>query len=416
MKDMGAAITDWTSMMEKEGRDVLAKAEAKWELGDQLKEMGLYPYFQPIEENQGPVAIFRGKQVIMLGSNNYLGLTTHPKVREAAKRAIDQHGTSMTGSRFVNGTLPMHEELEAKLAAFFGKDDGLVFTTGYQANLGVLTALINKSSVTVVDKFSHASVHDGCKLANGENLTFRHNDTEDLERVLSKVSPNKGILILVDGVYSSEGDLAPLPEIVRIAKKYQARIAVDEAHGVGVMGPGGRGAVHHFGLQDQIDLIIGTFSKSLASVGGFVVGSKNVIDFIRHLGRPMIFSASLPPSSVAAAMAALEILIAEPERAEKVRANATFMKQELARIGYHVGNSSSAVIPLVIGDELKTFCIWKDLLDAGVYTNPFLYPAVAKGQGTLRTSYLATHEQSHLDQALAAFKTIAKNYDIQSAA
>ncbi len=409
--DLLDKVESWTSQFEEGGRDVLAKA-LNWETYDQFSQTGLYPYFQALDENQGPVAIYEGKEVVMLGSNNYLGLTTHPKVREASQDAIKKYGTGMTGSRFLNGTMKIHEELEAKLADFLDKDAALVFTTGYQANLGMLTALINSHAVAVVDRFAHASIHDGCRLMEGENVKFNHNDPTDLERALSEISVDKGPLICVDGVYSMEGDVAPLPDYVKIAKKHGVRIAVDDAHGLGVLGPGGKGTCHHFGVQDDIDLIVGTFSKSLASTGGFVAGEQRVIDYIKHFGRPMIFSASLTPGCTAAASAALDILIAEPERAEQSRSCAAKMKKGLTELGYQTGDAEGAIVPVIIGDTMMTFMIWKELLDAGVYTNPVLFPAVKKGQEMLRTSYLATHNDDHLSRALEAFHQVGKNYDI----
>ncbi len=404
-------IANWSSQLEKGGRDILAKAR-EWELYDQLSASGFYPYFQPIEENQGPVARYKGREVLMLGSNNYLGLTTHPKVREAAVEAIRKYGTSMTGSRFLNGTIPIHEELEDKLARFLGKEAALVFTTGYQANLGMLTALVNKKSVAIVDRFAHASIHDGCRLMDGENIKFQHNDLSDLEKILGSIPQETGALLFIDGVYSMEGDLCPLPQMMDLAKKHRVRIAVDDAHGLGVMGPGGRGTCHHFGLQDQVDIIVGTFSKSLASIGGFVAGDKKVIDFIKHFGRPMIFSASLAPSCAAAASVALDILIQEPERAERVRRNTRTMKAGLTDMGYRTGHAEAAIVPVVIGDSMTTFMVWKTLLDEGVYTNPILYPAVAKGHEMLRTSYLATHGDEHLERALGIFKKVGKEFGL----
>lgn len=406
-------LANWTEQFQEGGHDVIAKAE-QWDLTEQFEKQGIYPYFQALDENQGPVARYKDQEVLMLGSNNYLGLTAHPKVREAAIDAIKQYGTGMTGSRFLNGTLKLHEELEGKLAAFLGKESALVFTTGYQANLGMLTALINKSSVAVVDRFAHASIHDGCRLMEGENIKFEHNDLDDLERVLQSLPEEQGPLICVDGVYSMEGDLAPLPEVVKIAKKYKVRLAVDDAHGVGVVGPGGRGTSHHFGVEDEVDLIVGTFSKSLASTGGFVAGTSRVINYIRHFGRPMIFSASLTPSCTAAAMAALDILIAEPERATRVCENARLMKKGLDEIGYQTGDVEGAIVPVIIGNSMMTWMIWNELLQAGVYTNPILYPAVAKGQEMLRTSYLATHTEDHLQKALEIFQKVGRNYGIGS--
>jgi 8-amino-7-oxononanoate synthase len=409
--DLINELANWTSQFEVSGRDVLAKA-LDWKLYEQMSATGFYPYFQALDENQGAIALYQGREVIMLGSNNYLGLTTHPKVREASIEAVKQYGTGMTGSRFLNGSMRLHEELEEKLARFLGKDAALVFTTGYQANLGMLTALINKNAVGVVDRFAHASIHDGCRLMEGENIRFNHSDMADLDRILSEIPSDKGPLICVDGVYSMEGDLAPLPEVFKIASKHSVRVAVDDAHGLGVMGPGGRGTCHHFGLQDEVDLIVGTFSKSLASTGGFVAGSKKVIDYVKHFGRPMIFSASLAPSCTAAAGAALDILMDEPERAEIVRTNATAMKKGLDEIGYKTGETQAAIVPVEIGNSMMTFMIWKELLDAGVYTNPVIYPAVANGHEMLRTSYLATHTQEHLSRALDIFKQVGKNYDI----
>lgn len=324
--DLANEVATWTRHLDAAGRDIFAKAR-NWTTYDQLNEMGLNPYFQPLDENQGPVALYQGKEVLMLGSNNYLGLTTHPKVREASMEAIRQYGTSMTGSRFLNGTLKLHEELEEKLARFLGKPATLVFTTGYQANLGMLTALVNRHSVAIVDKFSHASLHDGCRLAKGEMIRFDHNDLEGLDQILGSLDGEVGPLVCVDGVYSMEGYLAPLPKIVEIVKKHEARLAVDDAHGVGVMGPGGEGTCHHLGVDKEVDLIVGTFSKSLASTGGFVAGEKRVVEFIKHFGRPMIFSASISPSCAATVSAALDILAQEPERAERVRHNAAIMKK-----------------------------------------------------------------------------------------
>lgn len=406
-------VTNWTQQWDKGGPDVLEKA-LNWDAYAEIIQTDIFPYFLALDDNQGPVATFKGREVLMLGSNNYLGLTTHPKVREASIEAIRKYGTSMTGSRFLNGSMKLHEELEAKLAQFLGKPSALVFTTGYQANLGMLTALINRHSIVVVDKYAHASIHDGCRLMEGETIRFQHNDLKELESILASIPKDKGALLFVDGVYSMEGDLSDLPKIVELAKKHKVRLAVDDAHGVGVMGPGGRGTCHHYGVQNDIDLIVGTFSKSLASTGGFVAGEKRVIDFIKQFGRPMIFSASLAPSCAAAAAAALDVLVDEPERAETVRKNAQIMKKGLDEIGYETGNADAAIVPVIIGDSLKTFFIWKELLDQGVYTNPVLYPAVAKGREMLRTSYLATHTQDHLTKALEIFQKVAKMYEIGS--
>ncbi|HBF11842.1 MAG TPA: hypothetical protein DDW49_00380 [Deltaproteobacteria bacterium] len=409
--DLQDEITDWTKQVEKGGHDIFEKA-LTWNLVEMIEQTGLYPYFQALEENQGPVARYKGKEVVMLGSNNYLGLTTHPKVREASIEAIKKYGTGMTGSRFLNGTLEIHHELEEKLAKFLGKEAALVFTTGYQANLGMLTALVGKNAVAVVDRFAHASIHDGCRLMDGETIKCKHNDVADMDRILSEIPEDKGPIVFVDGVYSMEGDLAPLPEMIAVAKKHKVRIAVDDAHGLGVLGPGGRGTTHHFGVQDQVDLIVGTFSKSLASTGGFVAGDKKIIHFIKHFGRPMIFSASLTPSCTAAASAALDVLIAEPERAKTVRENALLMKKELDAMGFKTGRADAAIVPVIIADNIKTFMVWKELLDNGVYTNPVVHPAVAKGGEMLRTSYLATHTKDHISRALEVFRKVGKMFDV----
>jgi 8-amino-7-oxononanoate synthase len=407
-QDNHNTVNEWVSQMNAGGRDIFQKAYA-WDLVDNLKAGGFYPYFQCLDENQGPIALYQGREVIMLGSNNYLGLTTHPRVREASREAISRYGTGMTGSRFLNGTIKLHEELEAKLAKFLGKPEALVFTTGYQANLGVLTALVNDKAAAFIDRFAHASIHDGCKLMDGESIKFQHNDLADLEAKLAALPEDKGGLIFIDGVYSMEGDLAPLPEIVALAKKYNMRLAVDDAHGLGVLGPGGRGTTHHFGVENDVDLIVGTFSKSLAATGGFVAGDHKVINFIRHFGRPMIFSASLTPANTAAASAALDVLIEEPGLAVKARQNALWMKEGLTRLGFKTGSTDAAIIPIHIGDVMVTFYFWKMLLEAGVYTNPVLYPAVKKGEEMLRTSYLATQTEAQLEKALEIFRNVGQS-------
>lgn len=396
---------------EKNEKDVFSKAYG-WEEYKLVVESGYYPYFQKIEENLGPTVRCRGKEVIMLGANNYLGLTNHPKVLEAACQAVKKYGSSTTGSRLLNGSLPIHEELEEKLAHFLNKKAALVFATGYQTNLGTMTALMSERSVAIIDKFAHASLQDGSRLSHGETLYFQHNDAQDLDRCLSKLDKKTPALVAIDGVYSIEGDLPNLPELVQVVKKHGVRLLIDDAHGLGVVGPSGKGTAHHFGLEKEVDLLGGTLSKSLASTGGFVAGDQEVIDYIKHFGRPMIFSASLVPACVAAASTALDILINEPERTQKVRDNAAFMKKELSAMGFEIKNPQAAIIPVVIGDRIKTMLLWKELLELGIYTNPFVYPATAKGSEVLRTSYLATHEMTHLKQALEAFRTVGKKYGI----
>jgi len=395
---------------EEGGRDVLKKA-FDFELAQQIRDSGYFPYYHPIAQNDGPEVQLNGKKIIMLGSNNYLGLTTHPEVKKAAKEAIDEFGSSLTGSRFVNGSCILHEKLEKALAQFLHKEDAVVFTTGYQANTGLLTALINKQSCAVIDKCAHGSIYDGCAMAKGETLTFQHNDAHDLDRVLASIPQDKGPLIMVDGVYSVEGDFAQLPQLIPIAKKHQARFVVDDAHGFGVMGPGGRGTAAHFGLEDDIDLLVVTFSKSLASIGGCIAGPAKVIDYIKIFGRSIIFSASCPPASTAAALKALEILQREPERGQTVKRHGEYMKKHLSQMGYALGNSDSPIIPIIVGEDFNTLIIWKELFDQGVYTNPFIFPAADKGRAVIRTSYMATHTQEHLDRALNIFSDLIKKYD-----
>jgi len=369
--------------------------------------MGLYPYFIPLEQSEGTQVTVRGRSLIMIGSNNYLGLTAHPKVRQAAIDAVREFGTSCTGSRFLNGTLALHNELEERLARFVGKEKALVFSTGYQTNLGTLSALIGREDVIIGDKENHASLVDGSRLALGRLQRFRHNDIDDLERVLRACPDKAGKLVVVDGVFSMSGELAPLPEIVPLCEKYGARLMVDDAHGVGVIG-GGRGTVARFGVTDDVDLIMGTFSKSFASIGGFIAGEKTTIHWIKHLARSMIFSASLPAGNAAAALAALDVMEKEPERVERVNAIAERMRQGYHDLGYNVGGNETPIVPIMIGDQLKAIKMWRALFEAGVYTNVAVPPAVPAGKALLRTSYMATHTDREMDQVVSIFKQVGK--------
>lgn len=369
--------------------------------------MGLYPYFIPLEQSEGTQVTVRGRSLIMIGSNNYLGLTAHPKVRQVAIDAVREFGTSCTGSRFLNGTLALHNELEERLARFVGKEKALVFSTGYQTNLGTLSALIGREDVIIGDKENHASLVDGSRLALGRLQRFRHNDIDDLERVLRACPDKAGKLVVVDGVFSMSGELAPLPEIVPLCEKYGARLMVDDAHGVGVIG-GGRGTVARFGVTDDVDLIMGTFSKSFASIGGFIAGEKTTIHWIKHLARSMIFSASLPAGNAAAALAALDVMEKEPERVERVNAIAERMRQGYHDLGYNVGGSETPIVPIMIGDQLKAIKMWRALFEAGVYTNVAVPPAVPAGKALLRTSYMATHTDREMDQVVSIFKQVGK--------
>lgn len=377
-------------------------------------EMGIYPYFRALNFSEGTTAQFEGKEVVMIGSNNYLGLTMDPRVRQAAAEAVEKYGTSVTGSRFLNGTLDLHLELDRRLAKFVGKEAALVFPTGYQTNVGTISALVDKNDFVIIDKDDHASVVDGCIMARGEMKRFRHNDMDSLDSVLSKLPLESGKLVVVDGVYSMGGDIGPLPQVIEICKRYGARVMVDDAHGIGVTG-NGRGTAAHFGLTDEVDLIMGTFSKSFASIGGFIAGSAEVVHYIQHHARSLIFSAALPASNVVAVLTALDIIENEPEHVEKLWDNADYMRNGLKELGYDTGISNTPIIPVVIRDEYRTALAWHALIDQGVYTNPVIPPAVPPNNSLLRTSYMATHEREHLDRALKGFKTVGENLDLIAA-
>ncbi len=368
---------------------------------------GIYPYFIPLTDNEGSEVTYQGHRLIMCGSNNYLGLTTHPKVREAAIEATHRYGTSCTGSRFLNGTLEMHHQLEAELAKWVGKEASLVFSTGMQTNLGTVSALVCRGDAVILDKDDHASIVDGARLGYGKIERYRHNDMEHLERVLKSIPEEAGRLIVVDGLFSMEGDLACLPEISKLAKKYGARLMVDDAHGMGVTG-GGHGTAEHFGVTADVDLIMSTFSKSFASLGGFIAGEADVIDYVKHNGRSLIFSASIPPSNAAAALAALQVMREEPERIQRVNDVAARMRKGYQELGFDTGASVTPVIPIIIGDDDRTFLTWKLLFDNGVFVNPVISPAVAPGRQLLRTSYMSTHTDAQMDRVLEVFEKVGK--------
>ncbi len=368
---------------------------------------GLYPYFIPLTDSEGTEVTVGDHRLIMIGSNNYLGLTTHPKVRQAAIEATQRYGTSCTGSRFLNGTLELHLELERRLAKFIGTEAALVFSTGYQTNVGTISALVGRGDFVITDKDDHASIVDGCRLAYGEMRRFRHNDLAHLERVLAGLPEDTGKLVVVDGVFSMGGDIAPLPEIVPLCHKYGARLMVDDAHSVGVLG-GGRGTAAHFGVTDEVDLTMGTFSKSFASLGGFIAGAADVIHYVQHHARSLIFSASTPPSNAAAALAALEVMQEEPERIARVNQIGKRMQAGFRQLGFNVGTSATPIVPVIIGEDRDTFMAWRALYEAGVYSNPVISPAVPPGSALLRTSYMATHSDEHLDQVLAAFAQVGQ--------
>ncbi len=393
--------------------DLFSKCAAFTE-AKEVQAMGLYPYFIPLTNSEGDIAWVGDHKVIMAGSNNYLGLTTHPKVRQAAMDALQHYGTSCTGSRFLNGTLELHLELERRLAQFVGKEAALVFSTGYQTNVGTISALVGRSDFVITDKEDHASILDGCRLSYGTLRRFPHNDVEALDRLLASLPKETGRLVVVDGVFSMGGDIAPLPDLIAVCQKHGARLMVDDAHSIGVLGDG-RGTAAHFGVTDQVDLIMGTFSKSFASLGGFVAGDAEVMHYVQHHARSLIFSASIPPANTAAALAALEVMIEEPERARRVMAIGERMRQGFRAMGFNVGNSQTPIVPVVIGEDLKTFQAWKMLFEAGVYTNPVISPAVPEGQALLRTSYIATHTDEQLDFVLDAFGKMGRALGIIAA-
>jgi 8-amino-7-oxononanoate synthase len=377
-----------------------------------IREAGIYPYYRAISSGQDPVVTHLGKELIMLGSNNYLGLTNHPEVKEAAAVALAMFGTGCAGSRLLNGTLDVHLQLEEQLARFTGREDALTFSTGFQVNLGVLSCLLRRSDVALLDAMNHASLIDGCRLGFGKTYKYKHNDMADLERKLANLDRDKGKIIAVDGVFSMEGDTAKLPEIVELKNRYGARLMVDDAHGIGVFGMNGRGTSEHYGLEDEVDLVMGTFSKSLATIGGFIAGSRDVIDFIRHEARAAIFSAAPPPASMAAAMKALEIIEREPERRKNLWEHARFMKREFETLGFDTGPSESPVIPLLVGEDVAAFAMTLKLQERGVFANPVISPAVPKGRAMMRTSYMATHTAEHLERALEAFAEVGREMGI----
>ena len=394
--------------------DIFAKMDIP--LLNEVRAAGVYPYFHELQSKQDTVVMMEGKRRIMLGSNNYLGLTTDPRVIEAGVKAIEQYGSGCSGSRFLNGTLDMHIQLEKELSEFLGKEDTVTFSTGFQSNLGIISAVVGRNDYVVCDRENHASIYDGCKLSYGTMLRYRHNDMADLKRQLDKIPEKAGILIVTDGVFSMGGDIANLPEIVRLAKEYGARVMVDDAHGLGVIGNGGRGTADYFGLTDEVDIIMGTFSKSLASLGGYMATSHRVADYVRHTSRPFIFSASITPVSCATALEALHILKTEPELVTRLSDLATYMRNGLKARGIPIRESetplpvpvSTPIIPIYTYEHFKTLETAKKLYDNGVYVNNVLPPATPEHECLLRTSYMATHTEELLDEALEIFEKVLK--------
>jgi len=382
---------------------------------DEVKAAGYYPYFRPIEENEGPVVQIEGRKVIMAGSNNYHGLTADPRVKQAAIRAVEKYGTGCSGSRYLTGTLDLHIQLEERLAAFLGAEACLLFSTGYQTAQGIIPTLVQKGEYVVSDRDNHACIIAGNLMAKGafaDFVRYKHNDMKDLARHMAKLPPEVPKLIVSDGVFSTTGTIVDLPELVKVAREYNARILIDDAHSTGVIGKGGRGTASHFGLEKEVDMTMGTFSKTFSSLGGFVVAEKAVINFLKHHAPALIFSASPTPAAVAAALEALNILEKEPERMHKLIANADKMRKGFKAMGFTVIDAQTAIVPVIIGDDVKTFVFWRELYNAGVFVNAFVSPGVPPGMAMLRTSYMASHEDHHLNRILEIFGEIGKKLGV----
>ena len=390
---------------------VLQKAY-DWKEADMVRAAGLYPYFRPIQATSGADVHIDGQKKIMIGSNNYLGLTIHPAVIEAAKQAIDQYGTGCTGSRFLNGTLDIHLKLEADIAHFTGKEDALVITTGFQTNLAAISCLADRHDLIFSDEENHASIVEACRLSFGRMVKYTHNDMHDLERLLKRYATVPGKLIITDGVFSMSGDIAPLPDLCGLAKRYGATLLIDDAHGVGYMGPHGEGTAHHFGCQDDVDVITGTFSKSFASVGGYVVAKTKVIDWIRHKGRAYIFSASLPPASVATVATCLKVIREEPQRIKSLWKNTHYITRKFKEQKVPILNDKTPIVPIAIGEDMLTFKFNHALYEAGVFANPVVAPAAPRGHGMIRTSYMATHTREELDTVVKVFKGLFEKFNL----
>jgi 8-amino-7-oxononanoate synthase len=398
-------------------QDIFAKCY-EFKEAEQARESGLYPYFIPIEENRGSRVVMKGREVIMIGSNNYLGLSLDPRVQESAKKAIERFGTSCSGSRLINGTFTMHEELEHRLARFVGREAALCFTAGYLTNLGSISAILGRKEHILSDRYNHASIVDGIMLSTGLSggtiklHRYHHNNPEHLEKTLAELPEEEPKLIVTDGVFSMEGDIVKLPQLRKVAEKYHARIYLDEAHALGVLGATGRGTEEHHGVSQCADLLMGTFSKSFGGIGGFVAGEPVVIDYIKHFSRPLIFTASMPPAMIGAVMATLEIIQKEPEHTHRLQKIAAYMIREFKALGFNVGVAETPIIPLLIGGIEKTFMFWKALFENGVYANPVVSPAVPPDRSMLRTSYMAIHTDSELDQVLSVCKAEGKKLGI----
>ncbi len=379
-----------------------------------IKEKGLYPYFRAIESGQDTEVVIDGKKVLMFGSNSYLGLTNHPKIKEASKAAIDKYGTGCAGSRFLNGTLDIHIELERRLAAYVGKEASVLFSTGFQVNLGVISCLLDRNDYLILDEYDHASIIDGSRLSFSRSIKYAHNDMDDLRKKLSRLPEDAAKLIVADGIFSMEGDLVNLPEIVKLANEFGANIMMDDAHSLGVIGLNGSGTASHFGLTDEVDLIMGTFSKSLASLGGFIAGTEETIEFVKHRARSLMFSASMPPAAVASVIAALDIIESEPERIDKLWANTNYAKKLLVDAGFDIGHTDSPIIPVYIRDNDKTFLVTNILSNNGIFVNPVVSPAVPSDSSLIRFSLMATHTFEQIEEAVEKLSLAAKEVNVKS--
>jgi 8-amino-7-oxononanoate synthase len=414
-RQRGGSQSPWNSeyaaRTETSSTPVLDKA-FNYTATEQSRAAGIYAYYRALESVQGPLVTYQGRELVMMGSNNYLGLVDDPRVIEAAREAALRFGTGCAGSRLLNGSLTIHEELEERLADFVGKPGAMVYATGFQANLGTLSGLLNRGDTVVVDKYDHASIVDGVLLSRAKCLRFRHNDTEHLAALLDRVEAGSGILVVVDGVFSMEGDIAPLPEIIELCKRYGAALMVDDAHGLGVLGEKGRGTAFHFNCVDDVDIVMGTFSKSLASVGGFIAADRRVIDFLKHNARAMIFSASMPPASVGSVLRALDILDTEPERIEMLWKNTRYMQQSLTSLGFDIGGSCTPIMPVMVGDDMTSYKMCQELIEEGIFVNPVPGLSLEPGHALIRVSVMATHERKHLDLALEKFEKVGRKFGL----
>ncbi len=392
--------------------NLLRNQLAKYTRPAEVKAAGVYPYFREISSDQDTVVKMNGQDVLMFGSNSYLGLTNHPKLKEASKAAIDKYGLGCAGSRFLNGSLDIHSELEEKLAKFVGKDEAIVFSSGYKANLGAISSVLTRHDYVILDDANHACIIDGARLSFGRTMKYRHNDMESLEKVLSRCNEDRVKLIVTDGVFSMEGDIARLPKMVELAKKYKANIMVDDAHSLGVLGKGGRGTADHFGVVDNVDIIMGTFSKSLASIGGFIAADKDTINFMKHTARSFIFSASIAPANAASVIAALDVMEEEPERIEQLWDNTRYAMDALRSVGLETGPTETPIIPIYVRDDEKTFVLTTMLQKAGVFVNPVISPAVPSEDSLIRFSLMATHTKKQIDYAIDQLDKVGKQLNI----